>query len=387
MAEHKLKPPLRRHLIFHQFDPREHIAGGIAGYIRDLIRYAPEGHEFWIVGVEAVDTVPVGRWSTVSVAGKHIRFMPVAFLDASNQQRRIPHAARFLAGVIRYRPRASDALVHSHRAEAGALLTCLFPRERHVLFIHGDGREALRHKTETFWRWFPWLYNAVEAVAARRAAQTIVMSGAATERLRAHSKYAIRGANWFDAAHFRPNGAVDPSAELRIGWVGRLEPPKDPLLAVAVFEALAKNQVPFSAWIAGSGTLAPRVQRAVAIAGLGDSVELLGLLAPPELAERLRESTAYLMTSLWEGFPRSAVEALASGLPVVSTDVGELSTFVVNGVNGYLAGTRDAQNLAELLVDSGVLDRGRPVAETVDHLEASLVIGKLLEELASPRED
>jgi glycosyltransferase involved in cell wall biosynthesis len=372
-----------QHLVFHQFDLTQHVAGGIPGYVYDLVRLAPEPHEFAVVGVTTSRFRALGRWENINIDGRSVAFMPVARLDPGDQKRRVPHSARFVAGISRFRPRRTNALVHSHRVDVGAALSVLFRHERHVLFLHGPGEEALRHRVETFWRWSPRGFNAVELFAARRAERTIVMHTETTNRLLKQGAHAVLGKHWFDGDCFYPSREDKPRGDLRIGWVGRLEPPKDPLLAIRVLQALADRDVPFSAWIAGAGTMEQEVREAVTSSGLDDRVELLGLLRPNEIAEQLRGSTVCLMTSRFEGFPRSAVEALGCGVPLVSTDVGDLATFVQEGVNGYLLPAGDVSALAQRLVDSSALRRGEPIAATVDHIEARNVIRELFAVLDS----
>jgi glycosyltransferase involved in cell wall biosynthesis len=241
--------------------------------------------------------------------------------------------------------------------------------------------EALRHKSETFWRWLPTAYERIEIAAVRRADRTIVMSEAAAARLARHSPTVEFGSNWFDETLFYPNGAGRQGSQLRIAWFGRLEPPKDPLLAIAVLEQLAARGISFSAWFAGTGSLVNMVENAIAQAGLREQVRLLGLLSRAELAAELRNSSVCLMTSLWEGFPRSAVEALACGVPIVSTDVGEMRALLAPATNGFVAATREPEELAERLVAADALDDAERIAASVGHLEATTKVGDLLESL------
>lgn len=60
-------------------------------------------------------------------------------------------------------------------------------------------------------------------------------------------------------------------------------------------------------------------------------------------------SDVFALSSLWEGLPNALLEAMASGLPVVVTDVGGISEVVRNGENGLLVPARDARALAEAL--------------------------------------
>lgn len=63
--------------------------------------------------------------------------------------------------------------------------------------------------------------------------------------------------------------------------------------------------------------------------------------------EYLRASDIFVMASLWEGFSLSLIEAAASGLPIIATEVGVAPEFIINGTNGYLVSTRNSQMIVE----------------------------------------
>jgi glycosyltransferase involved in cell wall biosynthesis len=82
--------------------------------------------------------------------------------------------------------------------------------------------------------------------------------------------------------------------------------------------------------------------------GLADRVYFFGDLARQSVADFMAAADALLVSSIAEGGgPRVVLEALGSGLPVVSTIVGEVRRSVVTGVNGWLAEERTAAALAE----------------------------------------
>jgi glycosyltransferase involved in cell wall biosynthesis len=73
-------------------------------------------------------------------------------------------------------------------------------------------------------------------------------------------------------------------------------------------------------------------------------VEWLG--SRNDVAEWLRQSSVFVLPSYREGVPRSTLEAMACGLPIVTTDVPGCRETVEPGANGYLVPPRDSKSLA-----------------------------------------
>ena len=93
----------------------------------------------------------------------------------------------------------------------------------------------------------------------------------------------------------------------------------------------------------------------VAALGLESRVCFLGIRA--DVADILRASDVFVLSSRWEGNPMSVMEAMAAGLPVVSTAVGGVPELVREGETGLLVPSEDAGALAralQALVDDSV---------------------------------
>lgn len=379
----KVRPRLLvpSHLIVHQYDPTERLAGGIHGFITDLIRLAPDEHEFRVIGVDASGGRRLGRWEAVTVGAREVGFLPVARLSAGDARRLVPHTARLVAGLLTRRTReASPTILHAHRVEVGAALHLAHPGNRLVQFVHTDSDEAGRHRTESFWRFLPRIHDLIERSAVQSAYRTWVLSQAAAARLAESGAGNVRsGRNWFDEEVFYP-GSTEPADDW-IGWVGRFEPSKDPLLAVETLAALHGAGRDFRLWLAGSGSLEGAVRTAVERLGLGDSVQLLGTMAPQHLAERLRETRAVLVTSLWEGQPRAVLEALGSGTPVVSRPVGDVPAIVDEGRTGFISNAGTAPDLAQFLSRLDELAPRAEIARSVDAFRGSAVVRALFDDL------
>jgi glycosyltransferase involved in cell wall biosynthesis len=125
-------------------------------------------------------------------------------------------------------------------------------------------------------------------------------------------------------------------------FVGRLVPQKQLELALA-----AVRRVPdASLVIVGDGPERRRLAEEIAAAGLGDRVTLKGVLPRASATQWLRAADAAVLSSAWENFPHSAVEALAAGTPLLATAVGGVPEVIKSGVNGILVEPGDEQGLA-----------------------------------------
>jgi glycosyltransferase involved in cell wall biosynthesis len=81
-------------------------------------------------------------------------------------------------------------------------------------------------------------------------------------------------------------------------------------------------------------------------------VTLTGALNRESIAELLRAADLFVLSSAYEGMPIAVLEALASGLPVVSTDVGELRRVIRDGINGRLCPCAAPETLAAAITDA-----------------------------------
>jgi glycosyltransferase involved in cell wall biosynthesis len=101
--------------------------------------------------------------------------------------------------------------------------------------------------------------------------------------------------------------------------------------------------------LAGAGPEEEALRRAAAEKAPG-RVEFLGVLPREALFARVRASRAVVLPSEWyENAPMSALEALASGVPVVASAIGGLPEIVRDGESGLLFAPRSADELARCL--------------------------------------
>lgn len=163
----------------------------------------------------------------------------------------------------------------------------------------------------------------------------------------------------YDPVYLNPIPAA-PRASGRVFeilWAGRLEPQKDVGLAL---RAMALLRGPAHLTLLGDGALREQVDAMIARQGLSDRVTRIGHV--PGIEPYLAKADVLLMTSQYEGQPAVVGEALASGVPVVSTDCTSM--------------LREVMTIPE----AGRIVEGRDPAALAAALEA------LRDELPPPRE-
>jgi glycosyltransferase involved in cell wall biosynthesis len=99
--------------------------------------------------------------------------------------------------------------------------------------------------------------------------------------------------------------------------------------------------------IAGSGPLQSRLEFEVRELGLGGHVDFLGW--QPSLKHCFNTWDIFALPSVEEAFGMAALEAMASGLPLVATNVGGIPELVVHGSTGWLVPPRDPPSMAARL--------------------------------------
>lgn len=370
------RPP--RRTVIEQLDPEHPAIGGVPTCLDGIAKYGEL--ELEIVGAaDPVSDRPVGEWVETSLGGRPVRFLPVTRLRRDDQNRRIPHSVRMMAGLLRYRHLIVPQLVQTHRIELGMFCLHAFRDVPVVQFLHTDGLLAAGSQSDSFWRRWPSAYRRVERHVLARTTDAVSFSPTGCARLAAESLPVRFSPTWYDPDEFHPStvdrGGRTVGGSVRLLWAGRIEQPKDPLLAI---EVLARAPEDVSLTIAGRGELAADVQALAEARGLSGRVHMVGSVGRTELARLMVGHHALLLTSHFEGFPRVLVEGLACGLPAVATSEADTGGLIVDGVNGCTVSGRDPGALAGAVFRVLGLDPEECVA-SVRHLSAPVVVPQVLE--------
>jgi glycosyltransferase involved in cell wall biosynthesis len=365
-------------LIVQQYDAQRTLTiGGIDTCLRGVLEYSPPDVTIGVVGVfdVAADDGELGTWRTVRKGERDIWFLPVARIDTNRPKGVVPFSVRLIAGLLRYRTRIPRATsLQAHRVDVGLATRLLF-RGPLIYCIHTQERGLLGPTSDSFWRKFGDMHERLDRWIVRRAERVIVFNPAYAEKVRQWNPRTAAAPTWFDPAITVP--APDPHPPALV-WVGRLETPKNPELAIRTFAALGASDPdePWTFEVIGSGTLRPELEALIATLppDVAKRITLRGRLGPADVAEARSRSGVFLMTSHagYEGFPRVLVEAMAAGLPAVVTEGADTGGLVQQGVSGFTCG-RDPQELADAVRAARGLDRAK-VTEAVAALSAPRVV-------------
>ena len=131
--------------------------------------------------------------------------------------------------------------------------------------------------------------------------------------------------------------------------VGRLSGQKNPQLMVDAFMALSKSNSNARLLFVGDGNLRHAVDALIAKYDLENRILVAGIRGSDKVATYLKGADVFVLSSDYEGMPICVLEALACGLPVASTDVGEVARVVSPGVNGELLSVHEPDQLAHAM--------------------------------------
>jgi len=138
--------------------------------------------------------------------------------------------------------------------------------------------------------------------------------------------------------------AIPPDAFLWLA-VGNLRPAKDYPTLLDAAALCAAGSPNFRLCIVGGGETLEAMGSEVEARGLKDRVQFLG--SRTDVPRLLRACDAFVLSSAWEGMPNTVMEAMASALPVVATDVGGVCELIEHGTSGFIVPPRNPAALAE----------------------------------------
>ena len=386
---------------FYQADPLGVVPGGIDTFIRGIYKWAPEDLEFSLVGMTTdPDKRPVGQWSRCSLGRRDFDFFPV-FVDRNPGGRsRIPLTVRLSYNAQRYRKAVMQGVdvFELHRMEP-LILFRNDPRPKNA-FFHQDMSILRKPDADIRWRSFPGAYFWLEDRLIPHLSSGYCVREAGVKLLRqrfpAQADDLHFVPTWVDTEVFFPEQdpvrrtqerlalrqrcGLDANARL-IVTVGRIDTQKNPDLLLDSFALLAKQHSDVALGFIGDGVLRKALETRVRGLGLERKVHFFGLLPPKQIAGILRAADIFALSSAYEGMPMALLEGLGAGLPVVTTDVGEVRKVVSERSGAVVVDHAPIPFCAAL---SSVLNRigeisGKPCVESIQSFQPAKVLEPIYE--------
>jgi len=244
---------------------------------------------------------------------------------------------------------SKDVIIHAQRPDI-LFPFALFKRKNpKIVTMHGiPGRGIHRRKSGVTWR----IYNYLEKFSLKRADKVITVDSR-TEKWYLKRYEWLKGKSCVipvgvDLSRFKPldkNIVKEKfgfdSKDKIILYIGRLEREKRIDLLIESFKKL-NSETNVKLVIVGDG---PERGRLVAQAET-PNILFLGTLPHERIPEILNCAEVLVLSSEYEGMPTVVLEAMACGIPVVSTNVGDVNALVIDGKTGYLA-KANAEDLKE----------------------------------------
>lgn len=347
--------------------------GGVVAHCREFLRYTPKPGTIAAVGSTIDPRVPLGRWMPYPLRPEVATMAVYRTSLAEYQRRRVPFT---LAFVPRLMPRIAQLMNEAHCVYAQSMELALpflalrrGGKPRVVVAVHGLQSPSL---FPGFRRVYPWL----QRWGVHKADGVVLVSHDEVERYSdrypaaRHKLHLVQ--NGVDVKRFFPMDKRVVRARLGLpadapvlAYVGRLSAEKDVRLTLDTFARVKRGRSNAMLLIVGEGPQRSALERHVLEGGLTD-VRFLGEVSPDEMPAIYSAMDVLLLTSVFEGMPMTVIEALACGVPAVTTPVGECVRLLRAAGVGFTSTGRDPDELAALaervLAGAGSSDACRALA-------------------------
>ena len=243
-----------------------------------------------------------------------------------------------------------------------AIVTTMFTKTKPVVSVVGEAREEYPGRVMRM------LANFLFPFAAGIVLQTERSKYFFSKKIQ---KRAVVLPNSLNPDFVKPR--YEGKRDKRIVSVGRLDANKNHEMMIRAFAKLKDKYPEYTLTIYGEGELRRFLEDLIQQLDISQRVFLPGVI--PDVADQIERAALFLMTSYSEGVSNALIEALASGLPVVSTDVpsGGTVELITDGMNGLIISVGDMQALEKamdkLLGDAAYAERlGREAAKIQQRL-------------------
>ncbi|MCK5707923.1 MAG: glycosyltransferase [Candidatus Aureabacteria bacterium] len=335
--------------------------------MKGLIKYAPEDFEIKLIGISSKNkSFPLKTWHNHQLGKKKFSFYALFFEKNENKKTLIPLSLRFTLALILFKLNIDNCSLFFNRIEPAIL----FKKHKcpKIAIIHNDIQQQIQTgKGEVLWNKFPLIYSWFEKYIFQYLHHVFTVSQSTLEIYKSRysgskNKFSFLP-TWVDTEIFFPPkenkssirkslSSFNPSLSRHSKWilfVGRLQEQKAPIRLIDTFMEYYQKDKTACLVIIGEGNLKNSMEKHINKLQIEDHVIFINNLQQEKLAKFYQASDVLLLTSNYEGMPVCVLEALGCGLPVVSTDVGEVKKVIKNRFSGEITVSLDPISILKSL--------------------------------------
>jgi glycosyltransferase involved in cell wall biosynthesis len=276
----------------------------------------------------------------------------VIYLDSVSRALQITNDVRSLFKLYKIFKNLSPDILHTHTSKAGVLgriaIKLASPKTKIIHTYHGHLLYGY------FPKWKSYLIVLIEKFLARFTDHLVAVSqNVKVDLCRKGIGILNEWSVIYPGVHAKSHSSKKQALQhlevvqgFVIGWIGRFTDIKNPILAIETISLLKEiNLVDVTLVMAGDGELH---KECVLIArNFGLPIIFTGWLA--DTRDLFSAIDILLVTSRNEGMPVVIIEAAYNSVPVIATDVGGISEFVINNQTGWLV-NQDAREISEQIL-------------------------------------
>jgi glycosyltransferase involved in cell wall biosynthesis len=384
---------MKRVLLIEGCDFERHPVGGQLTFATQLL--SAFGSRLALVGLTSGQD-PIGTWTKKRIERTEYDYFAVGSVNATATRPLVPSRLSMFLQVRRWKSALLAAQIRDVLVLAPEVLMALHRWGwDSICFSFAGVTNPLtkprypwaRHLSQLFERaMFRSLSHAdvILAAADHQAVTDLVRRSAGTLT----ESRIIQFPTFVDMTVFRPRDSPIPNVghcHPRIVSCGRLNRVKGWELVIAAFERLVRRHQPSASLVfVGDGEDRRSLEAMVDRLALRDRVSITGFVDRAMVANHLSAADVVVTGSHFEGWPTSVLEALACGVPVVSTSVGGVHELIRDGRNGFVVSGRDPEAFSRAINDCLALPDARSECTRVAAHYALETMPRRLGELWSP---
>lgn len=322
---------MNRLILYDTCNFRDYPVGGQVTSIRNFLRYLAEDHprrcgDVLLAGVSC-DPAEVGRIRKIETAGGSFSFLAVTQAEADLGNVKKSLRLEYVKGLWKYRcliaPGKED-VNYIHTPEAFAAVRLMRPGA--VCYVFSHGTYLNMYKRVRFFKKAPLVRRLFQSFLMQVIQKSTAVFALDSETMEDYAPYNPRIIHVGNSIVCRPwKERPLPKEPVRLLYAGRLSAVKN---VGSLIEAAKDWEKDCTLCILGDGEEREALEKK---AGGSGRIRFLGAVTPEEVQRFMEESDMLVMNSTFEGIPMIILEAISTGLPVVTTDVGGIKEVLTYG--------------------------------------------------------